>query len=90
MSIPDTLFRVTPSGFAVVRASGSHLIRLRRWTATGALLNAMAVAAVSVSGALGGHLTLVRKYASHDPATDDLGVNGGAFSQPDDSKSAGQ
>ena len=64
---------------AVLGTSASYLLRRRRWTPAAALLTGASMTAVAVSGALGGHLTLVRKYASHDPASDDLGVNGGEF-----------
>lgn len=63
----------------VAAVGASYLLRRHRWTPAAAVLSGFAMAAVGVSGALGGHLTLVRKYASHDQPSDGLGMSSGAF-----------
>ena len=44
-----------------------------------AALTGVAAAALSAGGVLGGHMSLVRKYASHDQPSDSEGVTRGRF-----------
>jgi uncharacterized membrane protein len=47
-------------------AVASWAARRGRWSVAGAVLSGIAGTAIGVGGLLGGHLSLVRKYASHD------------------------
>lgn len=58
----------------------SYLVRRRGWSPTAAVLTGLAGAAFGAGGLLGGHLSLVRKYASHDRPSDSEGVKRGQFS----------
>lgn len=51
-------------------AVASWAARRGRWSVAGAVLSGIAGTAVGVGGLLGGHLSLVRKYASHDRPSD--------------------
>ncbi|HEX5336588.1 MAG TPA: DUF2231 domain-containing protein [Propionicimonas sp.] len=64
----------------VVASVASYLARRRGWSPAGAVLTGLAGTAFGLGGLLGGHLSLVRKYASHDPASDDEGVLRGQYS----------
>lgn len=57
----------------------SYLARRRGWSQGAALLTGLAGVALGCGGLLGGHLSLVRKYASHDEATDSEGIHHGQF-----------
>ena len=57
----------------------SYLLRRRGWSPAAAVLTGVAGTAFGIGGLLGGHLSLVRKYASHDPASDDEGAVHGQF-----------
>lgn len=57
----------------------SYLVRRRRWSPTAAVLTGLAGVAFSGGGMLGGHLSLVRKYASHDRPSDLEGTLRGRF-----------
>ncbi len=57
----------------------SYLVRRRGWSPTAAVLTGVAGAAFSGGGLLGGHLSLVRKYASHDRPSDLEGTLRGRF-----------
>jgi uncharacterized membrane protein len=57
----------------------SFLLRGRGWSPAAAVLTGVAGAAFGGGGLLGGHLSLVRKYASHDGPSDDQGVERGRF-----------
>ena len=63
----------------VVTSLASYLARRRGWSPAGAALTGVAGAAFGLGGLLGGHLSLVRKFASHDPASDDEGVLRGQY-----------
>jgi len=63
----------------VVTSVTSYLVRRRGWSPAGAVLTGLAGTAFGLGGLLGGHLSLVRKYASHDPASDDEGVLRGQY-----------
>ncbi|HEY3547158.1 MAG TPA: DUF2231 domain-containing protein [Propionicimonas sp.] len=63
----------------VVTSVASYLARRRGWSPAGALLTGLAGTVFGLGGLLGGHLSLVRKYASHDPASDDEGVLHGSY-----------
>jgi uncharacterized membrane protein len=63
----------------VVISAASYLARRRGWSPTGAVLTGLAGGAFSLGGLLGGHLSLVRKFASHDPASDGEGVLHGQY-----------
>ena len=63
----------------VVTSAASYLARRRGWSPAGAVLTGLAGAAFGLGGLLGGHLSLVRKYASHDPASDGEGVLHGQY-----------
>jgi hypothetical protein len=62
-----------------VTSVASYLVRRRGWSPAGAVLTGLAGIAFGLGGLLGGHLSLVRKYASHDPASDNEGVLHGQF-----------
>ncbi|PFG16062.1 putative membrane protein [Propionicimonas paludicola] len=68
----------------VAGATTSYLLRRRNWTPAAAVWSGLAMAAVGLSGALGGHLTLVRKYGSHDQPSDGLGASSAAFGSATD------
>lgn len=57
----------------------SYLVRRRGWSPVAAILTGLAGAAFGAGGLLGGHLSLVRKYASHDRPSDSEGVQSGQF-----------
>lgn len=57
----------------------SYLARRRGWSPIAAVLTGLAGAAFGVGGLLGGHLSLVRKYASHDRPSDTEGMQRGRF-----------
>lgn len=57
----------------------SYLARRRGWSPAAAVLTGVAGAAFGCGGILGGHLSLVRKYASHDRPSDLEGVVRGQF-----------
>jgi len=63
----------------VVASTASWLARRRGWSPAGAVLTGVAGAAFGAGGMLGGHLSLVRKYASHDPASDGEGALRGQY-----------
>lgn len=62
-----------------VTSVASYLVRRRGWSPAAAILTGVAGGAFGLGGLLGGHLSLVRKYASHDPASDTEGVASGQF-----------
>ena len=64
----------------VVTSVASYLLRRRGWSPAAAVLTGVAGAAFGCGGLLGGHLSLVRKYASHDRASDLTGAVHGQFS----------
>jgi len=64
----------------VVTSVASYLARRRGWSPAGAVLTGLAGTVFGLGGLLGGHLSLVRKYASHDPASDDEGAVRGRYS----------
>jgi len=47
-------------------AAASWASRRGRWSVAGAVLSGIAGTAIGIGGLLGGHLSLVRKFASHD------------------------
>lgn len=63
----------------VVASAASYLARRRGWSPAGAVLTGLAGTAFGIGGMLGGHLSLVRKYSSHDPASDDEGALRGQY-----------
>jgi len=63
----------------VVTSVASYLVRRRGWSPGGAVLTGLAGTAFGLGGLLGGHLSLVRKYASHDPASDNEGAVRGQY-----------
>jgi uncharacterized membrane protein len=63
----------------VVTSVASYLVRRRGWSPAGAVLTGLAGTAFGLGGLLGGHLSLVRKYASHDPASDNEGAVRGQY-----------
>lgn len=63
----------------VVTSVASFLLRLRGWSPAAAVLTGVAGAAFGAGGLLGGHLSLVRKYASHDRPSDDEGMHRGRY-----------
>jgi uncharacterized membrane protein len=63
----------------VVTSVTSYLVRRRGWSPAGAVLTGLAGTAFGLGGLLGGHLSLVRKYASHDPASDNEGAVRGQY-----------
>ncbi|HEY3339058.1 MAG TPA: DUF2231 domain-containing protein [Propionicimonas sp.] len=63
----------------VVTSFASYLVRRRGWSPAGAVLTGVAGTAFGLGGLLGGHLSLVRKFASHDPASDDEGALHGQY-----------
>jgi len=64
---------------AAVASAASYLARRRRWSPGAAVLTGLAGAALGCGGILGGHLSLVRKYASHDRPSDSEGSTHGQF-----------
>jgi uncharacterized membrane protein len=60
-------------------AIASFAARRKGWSPAATLLAAAAGTAYGLSGMLGGHLSLVRKYASHDRPSDLDGVDRGEF-----------
>ncbi|MEZ5202062.1 MAG: hypothetical protein R2742_12490 [Micropruina glycogenica] len=64
---------------AAVASALSYLTRRRGWSPAAAALTGVAAAALSAGGVLGGHMSLVRKYASHDRPSDSEGVTKGRF-----------
>lgn len=67
------------NGVAAVLATASYLLRLKGWSPAAAVLTGLAGAAVGAGGFLGGHLSLVRKYASHDEPSDTEGMTHGQY-----------
>jgi hypothetical protein len=65
---------------AAVASLASYLVRRRGWSPTAAALTGVAGTAFGLGGLLGGHLSLVRKYASHDRQSDAEGMLRGRFS----------
>lgn len=63
----------------VLTSAVSYLVRRRGWSPAAAVLTGVAGAAFGSAGLLGGHLTLVRKYASHDQPSDAEGSGRGRF-----------
>ena len=63
----------------VVTSLASYMVRRRGWSPAGAVLTGLAGSAFGLGGLLGGHLSLVRKYASHDPASDIAGPLHGQY-----------
>ncbi len=63
-----------------VAAVASWAARRGRWSPAGAVLAGIAGTAVGVGGLLGGHLSLVRKYASHDQPSNLDGTLRGDYS----------
>ena len=66
-----------------VLTAGSWLARARGHWKSGVWLSSAALTALSVSAYLGGHMTLVRKYATHDAPADLAGATSGV--RPSDS-----
>ena len=64
---------------AAMASALSYLARRRGWPPAAAALTGVAAAALSAGGVLGGHMSLVRKYASHDQPSDSEGVTRGRF-----------
>ena len=64
---------------AAMASALSYLARRRGWSPAAAALTGVAAAALSAGGVLGGHMSLVRKYASHDQPSDSEGVTRGRF-----------
>ncbi|GAA0333370.1 hypothetical protein [Micropruina glycogenica] len=64
---------------AAVASALSYLTRRRGWSPAAAALTGVAAGALSAGGVLGGHMSLVRKYASHDRPSDSEGVTKGRF-----------
>ena len=64
---------------AAVASALSYLTRRRGWSPAAAALTGVAAAALSAGGVLGGHMSLVRKYASHDQPSDAEGSGRGRF-----------
>lgn len=64
----------------VVTSVASYLLRRRGWSPAAAVLTGLAGTAFGFGGLLGGHLSLVRKYASHDRSSDLAGAAHGQFS----------
>lgn len=62
-----------------VTSVASYLVRRRRWSPTAAVLTGLAGAAFGLGGVLGGHLSLVRKYASHERPSDTEGILRGRY-----------
>jgi uncharacterized membrane protein len=62
-----------------VTSVASYLVRRRGWSPAAAVLTGLAGAAFGCAGVLGGHLSLVRKYASHDRPSDMEGALRGQF-----------
>lgn len=60
-------------------AVASWAARRGRWSVAGAVLSGVAGTAVGVGGLLGGHLSLVRKYASHDRPSNLDGTTHGEY-----------
>lgn len=60
-------------------AAVSFLARLGGWSRFGAATAVLSSLAYGVSGSLGGHLSLVRKYASHDTPSTTEGFERGRF-----------
>jgi len=67
------------NGTAALASAASYLARRRGWSPGAAVLTAIAGAALGCGGVLGGHLSLVRKYASHDRPSDSEGSTRGQF-----------
>ena len=64
---------------AAMASALSYLARRRGWSPAAAALTGVAAAALSAGGVLGGHMSLVRKYASLDQPSDSEGVTRGGF-----------
>lgn len=64
---------------AALASAASYLARRRRWSPWAAVLTGLAGAALGCAGLVGGHLSLVRKYASHDRPSDSEGSTRGQF-----------
>ena len=64
---------------AAMASALSYLARRRGWSPAAAALTGVAAAALSAGGVLGGHMSLVRKYASHDQPSDSEGVTRARF-----------
>ncbi len=64
---------------AAMASALSYLARRRGWSPAAAALTGVAALALSAGGVLGGHMSLVRKYASHDQPSDSEGVTRGRF-----------
>ncbi len=65
--------------FAGATSLASYLLRRRTWSMAPVALTGVAGVAFGAAGLLGGHLSLVRKYASHDRASDLEGPLHGEF-----------
>jgi uncharacterized membrane protein len=63
-------------------AVASWACRRGRWSAAGAVLSGIAGTALGMGGLLGGHLSLVRKYASHDQPSNLDGTLRGRYAAP--------
>ena len=65
---------------AGVASFASYVARRSGWSPAAAVLTGVAGTALGCGGLLGGHLSLVRKYASHDEPSDTEGSVHGAYS----------